>query len=244
MHPAGKGSVVELRRRVSAVVAAKLFTPNATPAPGEGTAPPAVATKAGGPPRIRVSTGLDVLESQTWAPLKGKVVGLVTNQTGVNGEGRRNVNLLASAPGREAPGDLLARARPRRHLDDAECAPRARAPPGRPCGASTAATGGPPAAMLQGLDTLVFDIQDVGVRYYTYLTTLVYVLEEAARHGIAVVVLDRPDPLTGAIVEGPVMDPDLRSFTAPASRSRCARGMTIGEFAQDGRRRAEDPGQR
>ena len=93
--------------------------------------------------------------------------------------------------------------------------------------------------MLQGLDTLVFDIQDVGVRYYTYLTTLVYVLEEAARHRISVIVLDRPDPLTGVIVEGPVMDPDLRSFTAPHPIP-VRTGMTIGEFAEDGRRRAED----
>src|SRR4029450_9140446 len=91
--------VFALRGRLGAVVAPKLFTPSATPAPEEGTAPPAVATKAEGLPRIRVSTGLDVLESQAWAPLKGKVIGLVTNQTGVDGEGRRNVNLLASAPG-------------------------------------------------------------------------------------------------------------------------------------------------
>jgi uncharacterized protein YbbC (DUF1343 family) len=89
----------------------------------------------------------------------------------------------------------------------------------------------PTGAMLQGLDTLVFDIQDVGVRYYTYLTTLVYVLEEAARHRISVVVLDRPDPLTGVIVEGPVMDPDLRSFTAPHPIP-VRTGMTMGEFAK------------
>ena len=85
----------------------------------------------------------------------------------------------------------------------------------------------PTGAMLQGLDTLVFDIQDVGVRYYTYLTTLVYVLEEAARHRISVIVLDRPDPLTGVIVEGPVMDPDLRSFTAPHPIP-VRTGMTMG----------------
>jgi uncharacterized protein YbbC (DUF1343 family) len=85
--------------------------------------------------------------------------------------------------------------------------------------------------MLAGVDTLVFDLQDVGVRYYTYLTTLSYLLEEGERRHIPVMVLDRPNPITGRIVEGPVMDPDLRSFTAPhpiAVRS----GLTIGEFAR------------
>lgn len=234
VHPAGKGSVVELRRRVSALVAAKLFTPNATPAPEEGTAPPAVATKAEGLPRIRVSTGLDVLESQAWAPLKGKVIGLVTNQTGVDGEGRRNVNLLASAPGLR----LQAIFSPEHGLDGTL---DERVPNGTYTGAGPGpainvwslygSDRRPTGAMLQGLDTLVFDIQDVGVRYYTYLTTLVYVLEEAARHRISVIVLDRPDPLTGVIVEGPVMDPDLRSFTAPHPIP-VRTGMTMGEFAR------------
>jgi uncharacterized protein YbbC (DUF1343 family) len=71
----------------------------------------------------------------------------------------------------------------------------------------------------------------VGVRYYTYLTTLVYVMEEAARVNIPVVVLDRPDPITGRVVEGPVMDPDLQSFTAPYTIP-VRTGMTIGEFAR------------
>src|ERR1700675_1926229 len=84
--------------------------------------------------------------------------------------------------------------------------------------------------MLADIDTIVFDIQDVGARYYTYLATLVYVLEEAGARRIPVVVLDRPNPITGRIVEGPVMDPDLRSFTAPHPIP-VRPGMTIGEFA-------------
>jgi uncharacterized protein YbbC (DUF1343 family) len=89
----------------------------------------------------------------------------------------------------------------------------------------------PSGAMLNGVDTLVFDIQDVGVRYYTYLTTLVYVLEEASKRKLAVVVLDRPNPLTGRWVEGPLMDSDLRSFTAPHAIP-VRTGMTMGEFAR------------
>ena len=85
--------------------------------------------------------------------------------------------------------------------------------------------------MLNGIDTLVFDIQDVGVRYYTYLTTLVYALEEGGRRGIHVMVLDRPNPITGTVIEGPLMDPDMRSFTAPHTIP-VRTGMTIGEFAQ------------
>jgi uncharacterized protein YbbC (DUF1343 family)/CubicO group peptidase (beta-lactamase class C family) len=234
VHPSGKGSVVELRRRVSAVVGAKLFTPNATPAPEEGTPPPVAATKAEGLPRIRVGTGLDALESQAWAPLKGKVIGLVTNQTGVDGEGRRNVNLFAKAPGLR----LQAIFSPEHGLDGTL---DERVPNGTYTGAGPGpainvwslygSDRRPTGAMLQGLDTLVFDIQDVGVRYYTYLTTLVYVLEEAARHRISVIVLDRPDPLTGVIVEGPVMDADLRSFTAPHPIP-VRTGMTMGEFAR------------
>lgn len=234
VHPAGKGSVVELRRRVSAVVGAKLFAPNATPTPGEGEASPGGDTKPVEVTPVRIKTGLDVLEGQGWAPLKGKVVGLVTNQTGVDGEGRRNVDLLARAPGVR----LQAIFSPEHGLDGTL---DARVPHGTYSG-----TGQGPAltvwslygsdrrptpAMLQGLDTLVFDIQDVGVRFYTYLTTLVYILEEAARHRIDVVVLDRPDPLTGATVEGPVMDTDLRSFTAPHPIP-VRTGMTMGEFAR------------
>jgi uncharacterized protein YbbC (DUF1343 family) len=77
----------------------------------------------------------------------------------------------------------------------------------------------------------VFDIQDVGTRYYTYLTTLMYVMEEAGRLGIPVVVLDRPNPITGRIVEGPVMDADLRSFTGPYTIP-VRTGLTMGEFAR------------
>jgi uncharacterized protein YbbC (DUF1343 family) len=81
------------------------------------------------------------------------------------------------------------------------------------------------------VDILVFDVQDVGVRYYTYLTTLVYIMDEAARHQIPVMVLDRPNPITGRYVEGPLTDPDLESFTAPHSIP-VRTGMTIGEFAR------------
>jgi len=235
VHPAGKGSVFELRRRVSAIVGAKLFAPNTVPpsavtGAGEDETRPVATVPAEGLPRTKTRTGLDVLEIEDWAPLKGRVVGLVTNQTGVDAEGRRNVELLAKAesvrlqaifsPEHGLDGDLDARVPHGTHPST-----------GLTVWSLYGSDRRPTATMLHGLDTLVFDIQDVGVRFYTYLTTLVYILEEAANHRISVVVLDRPDPLTGVVVEGPVMDPDLRSFTAPHPipvRS----GMTLGEFAK------------
>ena len=229
VHPAGKGSAVELRRRVSAIVGAKLFVPNIVPAAGEDEARPAGGVAADGAPRAKTRTGLDVLEIKDWAPLKGRVIGLVTNQSGVDAEGRRNVDLLAKAKGVRLQSVFS----PEHGIDGVM---DAQVPHGRhPATGLTVWSlyGGdrrPTATMLHGLDTLVFDIQDVGVRFYTYLTTLVYILEEAANHRISVVVLDRPNPLTGVIVEGPLMDADLRSFTSPHPipvRS----GMTLGEFA-------------
>src|SRR2546429_9122175 len=85
--------------------------------------------------------------------------------------------------------------------------------------------------MLKDVRLIVFDIQDVGVRYYTYLTTLVYVMEEAARAGIPGVVLDRPNPITGQVLEGPPMDPELLSFTGPHTIP-VRLGLTIGELAR------------
>ncbi|MBI2528276.1 MAG: DUF1343 domain-containing protein [Candidatus Rokubacteria bacterium] len=231
VHPYGKGKVVDLRRRVSAVAGALLFgprePPSAGPAATEVSAPAAdEAAARSGPTR----TGLDQLVAQGFALLQGRSVGLVTNHTGVDAQGRRGLDLLAAAPGLKLRAVFSPEHGLGGQLDS-------NVPNGRdqPTGLRVWSLYGserrPSPAMLEGVDTLVFDLQDVGVRYYTYLTTLVYVLEEGARHGIPVVVLDRPNPLTGRTVEGPLMDPDLRSFTAPHSLP-VRTGMTVGEFAR------------
>jgi uncharacterized protein YbbC (DUF1343 family) len=231
VHPYGKGQVVELRRRVSATVGARLFGHEDPPAaPGaDGRAAPAADPDE--PPREeKTRSGLEVLASQGFALLAGQTVGVVTNQTGLDAAGRRNVDLLLAAPGVKV-GAIFTPEHGITGLLDSHV-PHSRDPasglkiwslygPGRR----------PTPAMLSGLDTLVFDIQDVGVRYYTYLATLSYVLEAGSRHGLRVVVLDRPNPLTGRVVEGPLMDPDLRSFTAPHPLP-VRTGMTIGEYAQ------------
>ncbi len=229
VHPYGKGKVVGLRSRVTAEVAAALFVP---PLPAAAAAPAEyTATAKEGPSSPRsVLCGLDVLAAEQFALLAGRSVGLVTNQTGVDARGRRAVDLLARAPRVK----LKAVFSPEHGLNGGATGD---VPHGR-----DAATGlrvwslygaeqRPTPAMLNGIDTLVVDLQDVGVRYYTYLATLLYVLEEAGRQRIQVVVLDRPNPLTGTVVEGPVMDPDLRSFTSPHPVP-VRTGLTIGEFAR------------
>jgi uncharacterized protein YbbC (DUF1343 family) len=167
---------------------------------------------------------------QDFAMLRGKAVGLVSNHTGLDAKGRRAIDLIAAASGVR----LEAIFSPEHGVTGAANAdvPHGHDPAtGRPIWSLYGTTRRPTADMLRGITTMVFDVQDIGVRYYTYLTTLVYVMEEAGRLGIPVVVLDRPNPITGRYVEGPLMDPDLASFTAPHTIP-VRTGMTIGEFAR------------
>jgi uncharacterized protein YbbC (DUF1343 family) len=190
--------------------------------------PPAAEPPAA--PAVPTRTGLDVLAAEGFARLRGRTVGLVTNHTGVDAQGRRGADLLAGAAGVK----LAALYAPEHGIDgqlDGKVAHARDAATGVPIWSLYGSDRRPTPEMLAGVDTLVFDVQDVGVRYYTYLATLTYLLEEGARRQIPVVVLDRPNPITGRVVEGPVMDPDLRSFTGPhpiAVRS----GLTVGEFAR------------
>ena len=239
VHPSGGGGnkIRELRTRVAAAASAVLFRPELTTvAMADANATAADSDVEGRPrpsfslPRPRVRTGLDVLAAQSFAPLAGYSVGLVTNQTGVDSAGRRTIDLLAAAPNVK----LAAIFSPEHGLTgdaNTEVAHGRDPITGLPVWSLYGTTRRPSATMLRGITLLVYDMQDVGVRYYTYLTTLVYVLEEAARHGIPVLVLDRPNPITGRVVEGPLMDPDLASFTAPHPIP-VRTGMTIGEFAR------------
>ncbi|HKX03112.1 MAG TPA: DUF1343 domain-containing protein, partial [Methylomirabilota bacterium] len=176
-------------------------------------------------------TGLDRLVADDFAPLAGRSIGLITNQTGVDGQGRRGVDLLAAAAPRVRLRALFSPEHGITGQVDANVPNGRDAATGLAIWSLYGPARRPSPEMLNGIDTLVFDIQDVGVRYYTYLTTLVYALEESGRRGIQVVVLDRPNPITGSIVEGPLMDPDMRSFTAPHTIP-VRTGMTMGEFAQ------------
>jgi uncharacterized protein YbbC (DUF1343 family) len=196
--------------------------------------PPASArgpTAAVAPLSTVVLTGLDVLEREGFALLRGRRVGLVTNHSGLDRRGRHVVDLLAAAPG----VTLVALFTPEHGLRGTEDAPVAsgRDPAtGLPVHSLYGETRRPTDAMLAGLDTLVFDVQDVGVRFYTYGATLGLVLEEAARRGLRVVVLDRPNPLGGGAFDGPLPDEDLVGRFTSFWAVPVTHGLTLGELAR------------
>ena len=216
VHPsAGRGSIVSLRSRVASAVAAAL-------APG---APQSPERPAG-----QTRTGLDVLVAENFQRLAGKRIGLITNHTGVDRLGRRNVELFRAATGVElaaifAPEHGFAGDLDQERVDDTSAAGI------RVHSLYQGARRRPTPEMLAGLDALVFDIQDIGARFYTYSTTLAYCLEEAAKAGLPVYVLDRPNPITGTRFGGPTLDPELVSFIGYLPGMPVQHGMTIGELA-------------
>jgi uncharacterized protein YbbC (DUF1343 family) len=189
----------------------------------------AAAAKRSGRPG-RVQTGIDVLEAQKFAPLRGKHVGLITNHTGLDSQGRSTIEVLARAPGMH----LVALFSPEHglagHFDEKVSSSRDAAT-GLPIYSLYGETLRPTDDMLKGIDALVFDIQDAGVRFYTYTTTMAYCMEEAAKRNIAFFVLDRPNPISGNIVEGPILAKDATSFTGYFPLP-VRYGLTIGELAQ------------
>ncbi len=176
-----------------------------------------------------VATGADVLEARGFAPLKGMRVGVITNRTGVDLRGKSLIRLLQSAPGVK----LAAIFTPEHGLlanEDARVSSGIDPATGVPLFSLYGTFRRPTDRMLEGIDALVFDVQDAGARFYTYPTTMAYAMEAAARRGIAFYVLDRPDPIDAAVVEGPVMDPGLKSFSGYFPMPT-RHGMTIGEMA-------------
>src|SRR3981081_2233462 len=182
-------------------------------------------------PRVaQVLTGIDVLESQNFAPLVGKRVGLITNQTGLDRNRHSTIDLLAHAPGVK----LVALFSPEhgiRGVADDRISSGTDAATGLPVYSLYGDDVRPTDAMLAGLDALVFDIQDAGVRFYTYITTMGYTMEAAAKHHLAYYVLDRPDPLGGEHIEGPMLDRNQTSFVGYFPMP-VRMAMTLGELAQ------------
>ncbi|MBS0604839.1 MAG: DUF1343 domain-containing protein [Verrucomicrobia bacterium] len=180
-----------------------------------------------------VELGVDVFFNEGMvSELKGKRVGLITNQTGVDSKMQSTIDLfLASAPDVR----LVALYAPEHGLNGQAYAfeevQDKKGPSGVPVYSLHGKTRRPTPQMLQGVDVLVYDIQDIGSRSYTYTTTLFYVMEEAAKHGIPVIVLDRPNPINGLIVDGPMLQKKWRSFIGYLNVPYC-HGMTIGELAR------------
>ncbi len=174
--------------------------------------------------------GIDVLEDMNFAPLQGKHVGVITNQTGVDSLGRRTIDVLAHADGVK----LVAIFSPEHGIAgkvDAKVENATDSVTGLPVFSLYGDTRTPTDEMLKGIDALVFDMQDAGVRFYTYTSTMGYCMEAAAKHKIPFFVLDRPNPLGGERIEGPMLDKGRISFTGYFSMP-IVYGMTLGELAR------------
>jgi uncharacterized protein YbbC (DUF1343 family)/CubicO group peptidase (beta-lactamase class C family) len=236
VHPDGKGDVTPLRAKVATVVASAIIDP----------APPAVLRSARltggdfGPSgaaiareralKQPVSAGIDVLRAEMFKPLQGKRVGLLTNNTGRSRTGETTIDLLFKAPGVQ----LVALFSPEhgiRGVLDSTVPSSKDEKTGLPIHSLYGETTRPTSEMLDGLDTIVIDLQNIGARFYTYETTMAWVMEEAARRKIAVMVLDRPNPINGFDIEGPVIDESQLGFTA-YFRTPTRHGMTMGELAR------------
>jgi uncharacterized protein YbbC (DUF1343 family) len=177
-----------------------------------------------------VLTGVDVYETYPAEPFAGNRVGLITNQTGVDSAGRRTIDVLAARKGVK----LVAIFSPEHGIDglaNAHVADSIDQKTGVRIRSLYTDTRRPTDDMLSGIDVLVFDIQDAGVRFYTYVTTMAYCMEAAAKHHLRFFVFDRPDPLDGETIEAPMLDPDRTSFTGYFPMP-VRYGMTMGELAQ------------
>jgi uncharacterized protein YbbC (DUF1343 family)/CubicO group peptidase (beta-lactamase class C family) len=231
VHPNVGKSLIALRSRIATIAAAAI----GADAPGVSVVGYNEAMEGAGvrrmiEPNHRVLTGLDVLEQDKFAALKGKRIGLITNQTGLDQNGRRNVDAMLAAG-----VQVTTLFSPEHGLTGKEDRPDV-------ADAKDPSTGLPvwslhyngryrmTPEMTRNVDALVFDIQDVGARFYTYSCTMLYALEEASKARLPFYVLDRPNPVTGAHVEGPLMEEDLQSFVGCYALP-IRHGMTLAELA-------------
>jgi uncharacterized protein YbbC (DUF1343 family) len=234
LYPDGAGDVTPLRARVAtiaaaavvdgAAVTARTALPTATPAMPLGSV--AAPTPAG-----PVLAGIDVLARDGFALLKGRRVGLVTNHTGRDRAGRSTIDVLHSAPGVTLVSLFSPEHGIRGTKDEENLASETDAKTALTVHSLYGETRRPTDQMLAGIDTVVIDLADVGARFYTYHATMGYVMEEAAKRNIAVVVLDRPNPINGWQVEGPLPDKAITGMIAyhPLPTRH---GLTMGELAR------------
>jgi uncharacterized protein YbbC (DUF1343 family)/CubicO group peptidase (beta-lactamase class C family) len=248
VHPRGKGSAIALRSKIATAVAAalplttaekdELRSESITGYNEAETGVRRVASRNGS-----VQTGIDVLEAQGFDLVRGtttnnaavkKKIGLLTNQTGVDSQGRRTIDVLSQAQGVSLDAIFSPEHGVTGTLDTTDIENSKDAATGIPVYSvygETDAARRPSLEVLKTLDAVVIDIQDVGVRFYTYETTLGYFLEAAAKAGIEIIVLDRPNPITGSFVQGPISDSGHESFTNYTSLP-VRHGMTLGELAK------------
>jgi uncharacterized protein YbbC (DUF1343 family)/CubicO group peptidase (beta-lactamase class C family) len=229
LHPDGKKpSPTALRSEVATLVASAI-----TDAPALVRATAFVNRGEGGPPRAPavhpVECGIDVLAANHFAPLRNRKIGLVTNHTGLTRDGKSTIDVLFHAPEIKLIR-LFSPEHGIRGTVDTAVDDSTDAATGLPVKSLYGKNRKPLAQDLEGLDTLVYDIQDIGARFYTYITTLGLVLEAAKESGKRLVVLDRPNPIGGVAVSGPIRDPDRASFIAYHALP-VRHAMTVGELA-------------
>jgi uncharacterized protein YbbC (DUF1343 family)/CubicO group peptidase (beta-lactamase class C family) len=233
VHPSGKGNVIPLRRSVATIVARSIIDPpwpRRATIPSESSAQKKPNEKRRAAQRKAVSCGIDVLARDEFRLLHGRRVGLITNHTGLAADGTPTIDLLHQAKGVE----LVALFSPEhgiRGAVDAAVNDSTDDKTGLPVYSLYGKVRKPTAEQLRGIDTLVFDIQDIGARFYTYSATLGLTLEAAAEQQLRFVVLDRPNPIGGAAVEGPVLDAGREGFTG-YHRLPVRHGLTAGELAR------------
>lgn len=249
VHPDGKGDVGALRGRVASIVASSLIGDTTAEQsrlessrfaaetllslarlPNANSQAANVSSNANAPMDAEVLNGIDVLERDGFKQLAGLRIGLVTNHTGRNRRGRPTIDVLREA----ANVRLVALFAPEhgiRGLVDDKVSDTKDEKTGLPIYSLYGESRRPKPEQLKELDALVFDIQDIGTRFYTYISTLGNVLEEAARARIPVFVLDRPNPIGGTETQGPVADADKLTFTSHHPIP-VRHGMTIGELAR------------
>lgn len=243
VHPDGKGDVIALRGKVSSIAASSItdvaalsrarlqwsshyeqlitglsrFNSLALNGDGNNGSPETA---------VKVLTGIDVLERDGFKQIAGLRIGLVTNHTGRDGAGRLTLDVLSKATGFKLVALFSPEHGIRGVADDSR-----HGQTGLPIYSLYGESRRPRPEQLKDLDALLFDVQDVGTRFYTYISTLGYLMEEAAKMRIRVFVLDRPNPIGGIEIEGPLADADKFSFTAYYSLP-VRYGLTIGELAQ------------
>lgn len=240
LDPKQPAEVTSLRGRVASIVAASILEPSGKSiarfhAPTLSQADFARLPTSAGPAnharQSAVLNGIDVLARDGFAPLKGKRVGLITNHTGRDREGRSTIDLLFAAPDVKLVALFSPEHGIRGALDQAKITNATDEKTGLPVYSLYGETRQPTPDMLKNIDVLVYDLQDIGARFYTYISTLGLALEAAAKNKVKFVVLDRVNPINGADVAGPVADADKLSFIAHHPIP-VRHGLTVGELAQ------------
>jgi len=235
VHPDGRGDVKPLRSQITTLVSTAIGLVSAEQVLSSQPSFTAYydlmkSDRAQASQNSNVQTGIDVLKSGKFASLNGVRIGLITNHSGIDSTGQRTLDLMVKASGLK----LVAIFSPEHGLfgEMDQNVPSSTEPfAGLPVYSLYGKVRRPTDKMLKGLDALVFDIQDVGVRFYTYITTMGYAMEAAARKRISFYILDRPNPITASLVQGPILERGLRSFTGYFPLP-IRHGMTVGELAE------------